>query len=41
AHAPERLADEVRAAVHRTRPDVEVQVVDGGQERYPLLVGVE
>ena len=41
ADAPDGLADEVRAAVHRTRPDVEVQVVDGGQERYPLLVGVE
>jgi dihydroxyacetone kinase-like predicted kinase len=34
----------VRAAtehVRRTRFDVEVHVLDGGQERYPLLLGVE
>ena len=34
---PERLADRVRAA----RPGVDVEVVHGGQPRYPLLLGLE
>lgn len=39
--APDDLVPAVRGAVCADRPDVEVQVVDGGQQRYPLLVGVE
>jgi uncharacterized protein len=39
--APEGLAAHVSAAVRRVHPEVEVTVVDGGQPRYPLLVGVE
>ena len=34
---PEQLADRVRAA----RPGVDVEVVHGGQLRYPLLLGLE
>ena len=34
---PERLADRVRASW----PGVDVEVVDGGQPRYPLLLGLE
>ena len=34
---PRRLADRVRAA----RPGVDVELVDGGQPRYPLLLGLE
>jgi hypothetical protein len=41
AEAPAELAATLRAAVRRRRGEVEVQVVDGGQPRYPLLVGVE
>jgi dihydroxyacetone kinase-like predicted kinase len=35
------LADRVRGARRGTPPDVDVVVYDGGQPRYPLLVGVE
>jgi hypothetical protein len=35
------LADEVAAHVHRSRPEVDTVVYDGGQPRYPLLIGVE
>jgi dihydroxyacetone kinase-like predicted kinase len=35
------LVDSVVTHVNRSRPDVEVIVYDGGQERYPLLIGVE
>ena len=35
------LAAEVTAEVERRRPEVEVVVYDGGQARYPLLIGVE
>jgi DAK2 domain fusion protein YloV len=35
------LADDVRSRVRARRPEVEVHVLDGGQPRYPLLVGVE
>ncbi len=41
ADAPAGLADAVAAPLRRQRPDVEVVVLDGGQPRYPLLVGVE
>ena len=34
---PEQLAERVRAAW----PGVDVEVVDGGQARYPLLLGLE
>ncbi|MQA84212.1 MAG: DAK2 domain-containing protein [Streptosporangiales bacterium] len=35
------LADRVVAHLHGTRPDVDTVVYEGGQDRYPLLVGVE
>lgn len=35
------LAAAVQARLHRTRPDLEVVVYDGGQAHYPVLVGVE
>jgi hypothetical protein len=31
----------VVAHLHRTRPEVDTVVYDGGQPRYPLLIGVE
>ncbi len=37
----EGLADEVAAHVASSHPTVDVVVYDGGQERYPLLLGVE
>lgn len=37
----ERLADRWAAYVEEQHPTVDVVVYDGGQERYPLLVGVE
>jgi dihydroxyacetone kinase-like predicted kinase len=37
AEVGERLSDYLRAA----RPDVEVMAYQGGQARYPLLIGVE
>ncbi|WP_433182803.1 DAK2 domain-containing protein [Actinoallomurus sp. CA-150999] len=39
--APEDLADRVRDRLHAVRPDVEVAVYHGGQDRHPLLIGVE
>jgi uncharacterized protein len=35
------LAEAVVAHVHATRPEVDTVVYDGGQPRYPLLIGVE
>jgi dihydroxyacetone kinase-like predicted kinase len=35
------LAGEVVAHIRRTRPEVDTVVYDGGQPRYPLLLGVE
>jgi uncharacterized protein len=35
------LADTVERHVRRKRKDVDVVVYDGGQDRYPLLIGVE
>jgi len=35
------LTDTVVRHVRRRRPDVDVCVYDGGQDRYPLLIGVE
>ena len=39
--ATEELVGAVTGHLRRTRRDVEVAVLDGGQERYPLLLGVE
>jgi DAK2 domain fusion protein YloV len=33
--------DEVVEALRRTHPGVEVQAIDGGQPRYPFLIGAE
>jgi dihydroxyacetone kinase-like predicted kinase len=35
------LAKTVVAHVRATRPEVDTVVYDGGQPRYPLLIGVE
>ncbi len=35
------LADRCAAYLASTHPTVDVVVYDGGQSRYPLLVGVE
>jgi dihydroxyacetone kinase-like predicted kinase len=36
-----RLCDAVDSAVTTARPAIDVVVYDGGQGRYPLLIGVE
>jgi uncharacterized protein len=41
ADAPAGLGDELRAHLAQAWPFMEVQVYDGGQPHYPLLVGVE
>jgi DAK2 domain fusion protein YloV len=41
ADAPAGLAEAVLAHLHDDRPGVEAAVYDGGQGRYPLLIGVE
>jgi dihydroxyacetone kinase-like predicted kinase len=41
AGADDTLASAVTDHLRRTRRDVEVSVLEGGQERYLLLVGVE
>ncbi len=41
AEADEALLDRVRSFLHREHRDVEVAVLEGGQARYPLLLGVE
>jgi hypothetical protein len=38
---PDALAEAVVARLHRTRPEVDTLVYEGGQPRYPLLIGVE
>jgi dihydroxyacetone kinase-like predicted kinase len=35
------LAARAASYVERTRPHVDVTVYEGGQSRYPVLVGVE
>jgi dihydroxyacetone kinase-like predicted kinase len=35
------LVEAVERHVRRNRKDVDVVVYDGGQDRYPLLIGVE
>jgi hypothetical protein len=39
--APHQVADAVVAHLRRTHPEVDTVVHEGGQPRYPLLVGVE
>ena len=39
--ADDALVTRVAEHVRRTRRDLELIILDGGQERYPLLVGVE
>jgi hypothetical protein len=41
ADADATLADAVVAALRRSHPEVDTVVYDGGQPRYPLLMGVE
>jgi hypothetical protein len=41
AEAADGLADGVVKAVHDRHPEVDTVVYDGGQPRYPLLLGVE
>ncbi|MFW6204190.1 MAG: DAK2 domain-containing protein [Actinomycetota bacterium] len=41
AEADGGLADTVRAVVHAQHPEIDIVVYDGGQGRYPLLIGVE
>lgn len=41
AEAPDGLGEAVAASVRVQRPEVDTLVYDGGQERYPLLLGVE
>ncbi|MDN3356639.1 DAK2 domain-containing protein [Actinomadura sp. DC4] len=41
AGLPGDLVETVRERLHAHRPDVEVVVYEGGQDRYPLLIGVE
>jgi hypothetical protein len=41
ADADPELVDALTAHLRRTRRDVEVVVLEGGQARYPLLLGVE
>jgi uncharacterized protein len=41
ADADATLADAVVAVVRRSHPEVDTVVYDGGQPRYPLLMGVE
>jgi DAK2 domain fusion protein YloV len=41
ADADDALVAAVTGHLRRTRRDLEVAVLDGGQERYPLLMGVE
>jgi dihydroxyacetone kinase-like predicted kinase len=39
--APDGLADRLERRIVEERPEFDVVVYDGGQPRYPLLVGVE
>ncbi|HEU4911048.1 MAG TPA: Dak phosphatase, partial [Actinomycetes bacterium] len=39
--AGQAVADAVVEHLHRTRPEVDAVVYEGGQPRYPLLLGVE
>jgi hypothetical protein len=39
--APGGLAEAVETRLRAQRPDVELVVYEGGQERHPVLIGVE
>jgi uncharacterized protein len=39
--ADDRLIGQLRARIRAWSPSIEVEVIDGGQGRYPLLVGLE
>jgi dihydroxyacetone kinase-like predicted kinase len=39
--ADEALVSQLAQYVRRTRRGVELNLLDGGQDRYPLLIGVE
>jgi hypothetical protein len=41
ADAPAGVADRLVRELHTRRPEVEWVVYDGGQDVYPLLIGVE
>ncbi len=41
ADAEEGLAEAVAQQLRSSRPEVDSVVYDGGQPRYPLLIGVE
>ncbi len=41
AEADDGLVPKLTEHLHRTRRDVEVSVLYGGQPRYPVLLGVE
>jgi DAK2 domain fusion protein YloV len=41
ADAPPEVADAVVAHAKQSHPEIEVQVIDGGQHFYPLLIGLE
>ena len=41
ADADADLADAVARRVRSARPEVDTVVYEGGQPRYPLLIGVE
>jgi dihydroxyacetone kinase-like predicted kinase len=41
ADAPEQLVDVMNRHVRQTHPEVDVEVLVGGQPHYPVLVGVE
>ncbi len=41
ADAPEQLVDVLNRHVRQTHPEVDVEVLVGGQPHYPVLVGVE
>ncbi len=41
AEAEATLADGVVETVHRVHPEIDTLVYEGGQPRYPLLIGVE
>ena len=39
--ADDQLIGRLRARIRAWSPSIDVEVIDGGQARYPLLVGLE
>jgi len=39
--ADDRLIGQLRARIRDRSPSIDVELIDGGQARYPLLVGLE